>query len=144
MAILAIGILGLLPLLIENVKQNEEVQRRIAAQKILEDIASELRSIKVYDFDPTNLSKIGFNSTLPSGYPVPPSDCPSGYDYTLYRGYEINKEVDGRQVKYKYTLKLCVDDDYLKPYLKRAYLYIYWLYGGKLHKSETEMFITGT
>ncbi len=149
MVIFLVGVLGLLPLLISNIKYNEAVQKAQVAQKILEDMASELRGIRVYYFKKGNLiygnqsnPNLVFEESPPHGYPPVPQGCPAGYDYALYRGYELYKIVRGSPVKYKYTLKLCVDDDYLKPYLKRAKLWIYWMYEGREHNLSTQFFIT--
>jgi len=146
MVIFLIGVLGILPLLITNIRYNEASQKALVAQKILENVASELRSIQVYNFTKSNLETIGFQDNTPSGYPSvptsPPTKCPPHYEYALFRGYVINKIVNGNSVKYKYTIKLCVDDNYLKPYLKRAKLWIYWTYMTKNHGLNTQIFIT--
>jgi prepilin-type N-terminal cleavage/methylation domain-containing protein len=151
MAIFLIGTLGILPLFIKNIRYNESVQVRLVAQKVLEDEAADLRNVKAKNFTRSNLQSMGFVTSQPSEFPAVPSGCPSGYEYVMYKGKEHERieetERPGKppvEVKsaYRFTLKLCVDDDYLKPYLKRALLWVYWIYRGRLHWSQTEIFIT--
>ena len=138
-----IATLGILPLMISNIKTNEAVQEMMTAKKVLEGTASELRGINTSHFTKGNLKTIGFQENPPSGYPsLPSTNCPSGYEYAMYKGKEVDKIITGIHHKYKFTIKMCVDDDYLKPYLKKVKLWVYWSYRGKRHKLSTEVFIT--
>ena len=142
MVIFLVGVLGILPLLLANIKYNESVQKMQIAQKILESVSSELRSIKVYYFEKAKLKDLGFRETPPSGYPAVSDSCPPGYEYAVFKGVSVNKTVDNTSVTYTFTVKLCVDDDYLKPYLKRTKVWVYWMYRGKEHKLGDEIYIT--
>jgi prepilin-type N-terminal cleavage/methylation domain-containing protein len=144
--ILLIGLLGMNSVLISSIKYNEANQARIIAQKVLKGTISELRGITLSNFTKSNLkSKFGFSDNIPLGYPSGGEiggNCPSGYDYKIYKTYDIEKKINGTNMYYKYTIKLCVDSDYLLPYLERAIITIYWNYAHKLKKIESRIFIT--
>ncbi len=139
--ILMIMLLGLLPLYVVNIRLNESVQKKQIGEKILEDKASQIRGFKVENLTKSFLESIGYTETQPSGYLHVSENCPLGYDYRLFQGYEVTKTFGNMVRKYKYTLKLCVDDDYLKPYLKRAYLVVYWLDGKRKKHLSVEVFV---
>ncbi len=145
MAILIVGILGTASLINAIVKYNEINQRRLVAQKVLEGELSGLRSMYFVNFTISNLrSRYGFSDSVPSGYPVSASvlsSCPPQYDYRLYKTATVSKSVGASVVSYRYTMKLCVDDDYLPPYLKKAFLEIYWSYMGRFHTARVDFFI---
>ncbi len=144
--ILLVGLLGMNSMLITSIKFNEANQMRISGQKLLKGSVSKLRSINISEFNKSNLqSKFSFSVNIPSNYPTGGAinaSCPTDYDYRLYKGYSIEKNVNGVNLYYKYTVKLCVDDNYLPPYLKRAIITIYWRYGKQLHQIGSEIFIT--
>jgi len=144
--ILLVGILGTASLIINSIKYNEANQKRVVAQKLLQGEVSKLRGIDISDFTQSKLkNKLGFSSSVKQGYPSGGdvnSNCPSDYEFRLYKVYSINKSVNSVSLLYKYTLKLCVDDDYLTPYLKRVIVTIYWTYNKKLHNIKTKLFIT--
>jgi len=142
--ILLVGILGTASLIINSIKYNEANQKRVVAQKLLQGEVSKLRGIDISDFTQSKLkNKLGFSSSVKQGYPSGGdvnSNCPSDYEFRLYKA--IKKNVNDSSKFYKYTLKLCVDDDYLTPYLKRVIVTIYWTYNKKLHSIKTKLFIT--
>ncbi len=142
--ILTIGLLGLLPLLISNIKHNEEIQMRNAALKLLENYTLKLRGITYDDFNVNNLkNNLNYQDTFSSYFsnPITNSSCPTGYEYRLYKEDNVTKSIDSTTINYRYLIKLCVDDDYLYPYLKKVHLWIFWKFQEKFHKMETEIFI---
>jgi hypothetical protein len=131
---------------------------RMAGEKLMEDVAAEIKSVDFYKFDPdinilkSNLDDIGFGDNLTSitsgGYPSNSDvaqNCPIGYEAKLYKVKDVLKSnIDNSTThiyNYKYTIKLCVDVDYLNPYLKRAILTCFWDFRNKSHKVTTEVFI---
>ncbi len=158
MVLFAIAMVAIMPMFIMNIKYNEMNQKRLAAQKLVENTASEIKSINFYKFDTvisnlkSNLSNVGFTDDITSvsslGYPAGGEinqPCPTGYEAKLYRANDLIKSFKINGVKtvinYKYTMKMCIDVDYIDPYLKKAILTCYWEFGKKLHKSSTEVFI---
>jgi len=137
-----IGIIGLTPLLVASIKHGESLQKTQVGEKILEDVATELRGIQVYNFTKERLKDLMFIEYPPHGYPPVTTDCPKGYEYAMYRGYEIYTYLNNVRKKYKYTVKMCVDDDYLKPYLKRVKLWVVWEEKGKERDLDTDVYVT--
>jgi prepilin-type N-terminal cleavage/methylation domain-containing protein len=140
-AILLIALLGIVPLLVSNIKYNEWLQRKSLVKKFFEGEVSILRTFDVFHFTKSNLEKLGYSTSLSKSIAFPRS-CPQGYDYSLYKEDLISKEVGGTVLTQRVIVKLCVDDDYMPPYLKRAYLFLYWPYRGRVNTLKTEFLIT--
>ncbi len=144
MFIFTIGLLGLLPLLISNIKLNEEIKMRNGALKLLESYTLSLRGINYDDFNVNNLkNNMNYQDTFSSYFTnsLTNSPCPTGYEDRLYKEDNLTKTVGGTSVNYRYLIKLCIDEDYLYPYLKKVHIWIFWKFKEKFHKMETEIFI---
>ena len=144
LVIFSIGLLGLLPLLISNINYNEQIKMRNGALKILEAHTLSLRGINYDDFTVGNLTtNLNYQTTFSSYFSssMTSSSCPPGFEDRLYKEDSITKEIDGSSVTYRYLIKLCIDEDFLYPYLKKVHLWVFWKYKGKMHKMETEIFI---
>ena len=142
--ILSIGLLGIVPLLISNIRLNEEISMRNGALKIIEGHSVSLRGINYDDFTVNNLiTNFNFSTSYPNYFSNPTigSNCPTGYESRLYKEDSINKIINGSSISYRYLIKLCIDEDFLYPYLKKAHLWVFWKYRNKFHKMETEIFI---
>ena len=137
MLILLIALAGFAPLWMNFIRYNRSLEMRHIAQKILEKDVSRLRLIEIEDFNEDNIKNfLGYDTSIPYGWNQSPisDSCDPGYETRLYRE-------DDSGGRWKYILKLCIDEDYLPPYLKRAKIWIYWKDRGEIKKINGMFFV---
>lgn len=135
--ILLIALAGFAPLLANFMRYSRSLEMRHVGQKILERDVSRLRVMEVEDFTEDNIKTLlGYSEALPSGWNDINSSCDSEYETVLYR--------EDNSTRWNYLLKLCLDENYLDPYLKRAQIWIYWKDRGKIRKIKGLFFVGAT
>lgn len=148
MAIFAIVAAGMIPIIIMAKKQNITSMVRINAVKVLEEEVAYLRSIDYISFNATTLSSAGYGNASPPSItedlcrqPSVSTGCPSGYELERYGTRSRTVEIDSVNRTCSYVLKLCVDLDYLDPYLRKATLEVYYNVFGYEGRSDTDFYI---
>ncbi len=149
MVILLVGLLAFLSLQITAIRVNENNRKFLIAQ---DTSSREIEAAKAIGYrgikTSTNLInnmayKAGLGS-LDTKYQLTGIDqtCSSPFNYCVYKGITVTKQVGNQYPDYNYTVKLSVDTDYLSyPVLERCEMAIYWEAGGQLKTTTVVFFV---
>ncbi len=149
MVILLIGLLSFLGLQATAIRVNEANKRLIIAK---DAATQEIEAVKTSGYvglkTSANLTtNMGYSASLgglTSDYQFTGIDttCNSPYNYCVYKGINITKDINGQIVNYYHTVKLSVDVDYLSyPVLERCETIVHWQSKGELKKLNFIFFV---
>ncbi|MEW6679853.1 MAG: prepilin-type N-terminal cleavage/methylation domain-containing protein [bacterium] len=147
MAILLLGIIGVSAVIINSVRINDMAIRQVLAKETAGAEIERIKLIGYWRITQDNLrQEFGTDSlsSLPEQYQLPgiPEGYLTPYDYCLFRGVDVQKEIKGRIRHYYYTLKLSVDEDFVKKYAQMLRMEVFWMFQGRLKHIEV-VFVVG-
>lgn len=143
-AILSIGLLGLVLLFMNSTKANQAAKLRLLANEIVSSEIEQIKTLGYVNLSDTNLTQVPFNyqnslTGFPLEYQFPGinTNCDAPYNYCLYKGIDKEIEVKGEVKHYFYTIKLSVEERHLDyPTLRRLRIEIFWMDKNFLVSSE--------
>ncbi|MEW6481413.1 MAG: four helix bundle protein [bacterium] len=147
MAVLLLGIIGVSAVIINSVRINDMAIRQTLAKETAGAEIERIKLIGYWRITQDNLrQEFGSDSltNLEEQYQLPgiPEGVITPYNYCLFRGVDVQKEIRGRIRHYYYTLKLSVDEDFVEKYAQMLRMEVFWMFQGRLKHIEV-VFVVG-